>query len=255
MQVSSATDVQKLQLQHRSNTLLRRIEAWQNCQILFMPSVSALRDEWIELSSGPHPPEDVPLFLPSQLNGRAACPRTLEMIELRLREGQAHDALNELRQGLRSRAYMLKFKDRFLRGQGANTRACNCVKALDAKINSAADKYRVGYRSFTILSESLGHVGWKEKLRPLADADIRALTDTFDLRPGEGRRKVSWIWRTYGSSEQVTEDELSDGFQEGRSPSTNFVDTDLMPPDSNSCRMVQGTRTRTLLGRRGSAAV
>ena len=150
---------------------------------------------------------------------------------------------------------MLKFKDHFLRGQGANTQAHNCVKALDAKINSAADKYRVGYRSFTILSESLGHVGWKEKLCPLADADIRALTDTFDLCPGEGRWKVSWIWQTYGSSEQVTEDELSDGFQEGRSPSTNFVDTDLMPHNSNSCRMVQGTCTRTSLGRGGSTAV
>jgi len=189
-----------------------------------MPGVSALRDEWTELASGPHPPEDIPLFLPSQLNGRAACPRTLEMIELRLREGQAHDALNELCQGLRSRTYMLKFKDRFLRGQGANTRARNCVKALDVKINSAAAKYRVAYRSFATLSESLGHVGWKEKLHPLADEDIRALTDTFDLRPGEGRWKVSWIWRTYGSNERATEDELSDGFQEGESlPSTSLI--------------------------------
>jgi len=100
MQASSATDAQKLQLQHHSKTLLRHIEAWQNCQVLFMPGVSALRDEWTELASGPHPPKDVPLFLPSQLNGRATCPRTLEMIELRLKEGQAHDALNELRQGL-----------------------------------------------------------------------------------------------------------------------------------------------------------
>ena len=170
------------------------------------------------------PPKDVPLFLPSQLNSRAACPHTLEIIELQLREGQAHNALNELRQGLQSHTYMLKFKDHFLHGQGANTQAHNCVKALDAKINSAAAKYHVGYRSFTTLSESLGHVSWKEKLCPLADADICALTDTFDLRPGEGRRKVSWIWRTYGSSKQVTEDELSDGFLEGQSrPSTSLI--------------------------------
>ena len=201
-----------VQVQQRCNALLRRIEAWQQLQVLFMPRVNALREE---STRHPYSPEDIPLLLPSQLSGKAACSRSLELIEFQLREGQAHDALNDLRQGLRSRAYILKFKNRFLRGQGSNTRARNALKTLDAKINVAATKYRVAHRSLTTLSASLGRVGWQDKLRPLLDEDIRSLTDASDLQPGEGRRRVSWIWRMCGYSDQATENEAEVGFQEG----------------------------------------
>ena len=119
----SNTDSNQAQVQQCSNSLMRHIEAWHQIQDLFMLGVHTLRDEWTKFTNRPYSPEDVPLFLPLQIHGKAACPRRLEMIEFRLREGQAHDALNDLRQGLRSHAYMLKFKDRFLHGQGANTHA------------------------------------------------------------------------------------------------------------------------------------
>lgn len=194
---------------------MRRIEAWQQVQVLFMPGVSTLRSDWSESMDRPPAAESIPLFLPSQINGRAPCPQQLSMIEFRLREGQAHDALTDLRQGLRSRAYMLKFKDRFLRGQGANTRARNCLKVLDTKINAAATRYRVAYHALSILGPLLGQVGWKGHLRPLADDDICALSIGYELCPGEGRRRVSWIWRVCGYGEQATDNESDDGFQEG----------------------------------------
>ena len=114
------------------------------------------------------PPEDVPLFHPSQIHGKAACLCKLEMIKFRLREGQAHNALNDLPQGLWSRVYMLKFKDRFLRSQGANTHAWNCLKTLDARINAAATRYCMVYHALFTLSPLLGQVGWKNQLCPLA---------------------------------------------------------------------------------------
>ena len=201
-----------VQVQQRRNALLRRIEAWQQLQVLFMPRVNALREE---STRHPHSPEDIPLLLPSQLSGKVACSRSLELIEFQLREGQAHDTLNDLHQGLQSRAYILKFKNHFLRGQGSNTRAQNSLKTLDAKINAAATKYCVAHRSLTTLSASLGRVSWKDKLRPLLDEDIRPLTDASDLQPGEGRRRVSWIWRMCGYSDQAIENEAEVGFQEG----------------------------------------
>jgi len=81
-----------------------RIEAWQQVQDLFMPGVHTLRDELTQVTNRPQPPEDLLLFLPSQINGKTVCPRKLEMIEFRLREGQAFDALNDIHQGLHSRA-------------------------------------------------------------------------------------------------------------------------------------------------------
>ena len=110
---------------------------------------------------------------------------------------------------------MLKFKDCFLCGQGANTRARNCLKTLDVKINAAATKYRMAHRSLTVLGASLGLVGWQDKLHPLLDEDISSLTDAFDLWPGKGRHRVSWIWRMCGYSERAIENEADDSFQEG----------------------------------------
>lgn len=212
---SCATDTQQARAQQRSNLLIRRIEAWQQVQVLFMPGISTLWSDWSESMNRPPPAADIPLFLPSQVKGRASCPHLFDMIKFRLREGQGHDALNDLRQGLRSRAYMLKFKDRFLRGQGANTRARNCLKALDTKINTAATRYHVAYHALSILGPLLGQVGWKGQLHPLADDDICSLSIGYDLCPGEGRRHVSWIWRICGYSEQATDNESDDGFQEG----------------------------------------
>jgi len=134
------------------------------------------------------------------------------MVEFQLREGQAHDALNELRQALRSRSYMLKFKDRFLRGQGANTRARNCLKNVDAKVSASAAKYRSAYTALRILGPLLGQVGWQSKLRNLGDDDIRSMSDGGE--EGEGRRRLSWIWLLCGYADGDTHDAEDAGLQE-----------------------------------------
>jgi len=75
------TDAQQARFQQRTNLLMRRIEAWHQIQDLFMPGARILRDEWTEFTSRPHSPEDLPLFLPSQIHDKTACPRKLEVIE------------------------------------------------------------------------------------------------------------------------------------------------------------------------------
>jgi len=121
-----------------------------------MPGVNALQDKCTKVTSRSHSPEDIPL----QLNGGAACPCMLEVIKFQLREGQAHDTLNDLQQGLRSSAYILRFKDHFLRGQGANTQVHNCLETLDAKVDAAATRYCVAYQSLSALSASVGLIKW-----------------------------------------------------------------------------------------------
>ncbi|KIM60962.1 hypothetical protein SCLCIDRAFT_26283 [Scleroderma citrinum Foug A] len=172
------TDTQQAWVQQRSNLLMRHIEAWQQIQVLFIPGVNNL-----------------PLFLPSQMTGKAGCPRVLNMVEFQLREGQAHDSLNDLCQGLQSHTYILKFKDRFL-------------------WDAAATRYRIAYHVLCTLGPLLGQVGWRDELHPLADEDVCGLMNGYDLRPGEGRHRISWIWQVCGYSEQATENELDDGFQE-----------------------------------------
>ncbi|KAF8439266.1 hypothetical protein L210DRAFT_3646022 [Boletus edulis BED1] len=187
-----ATDRQKAQLQQRSNLLTRRIEAWVKIQTLFVPGVAGLREVIQGTRNAPHAdrlhhPQDFPLLLPSSISRHVSCDKTLEEIEWKLREGQAHNALNELRQALRSKAYMLKFKDCFLRGQGANTL----------------------HHALVILGDFLGKVGWKNQLRHLAGDDIRSMSDGIEGARSEGRRRMSWIWLVCGYSESDTEDDAA----------------------------------------------
>ena len=125
-----------------------------------------------------------------------------------------HDALNELRQALRSKAYMLRFKDRFLQGQGANTCVRNCLKNIDGKVLASASKYCAAYRALVVLGGLLNKVGWKNQLRHLADKDIRSMTDGTDDARSEGWRKLSWIWLVCGYSEGAVEDD-DEGVQDG----------------------------------------
>lgn len=210
-----------MHLQRRANVLTRRIDAWTKIQTLFIPGVASLRELAKDSrSSDADPlqhPQDYSLLLPSSIGRRVACDPNLEQIEWKLRMGQAHDALNELRQALRSRVYMLKFKDRFLRGQGANTRARNCLKSVDAKIQASAKKYRAAHHALTVLGDLLGKVGWKNQLRHLADEDIRSMTEGTGDAHSEGRRRLSWIWLVCGYAEGNlnVEDESDAGVQDG----------------------------------------
>ncbi|KAH0826244.1 hypothetical protein J3R83DRAFT_5708 [Lanmaoa asiatica] len=196
---SHATDQQKAKLLQRSNALMRRIEAWTDVQMLYIPRVVSLRAKTSLGSGAVQSPEHFHLWLPSALQRQIPCDRELEEIEWKLRVGQAHDALEELRQGLRSLSYMLRFKDRFLRGQGATTQARNCLALVGARIDLCAAKYRAAYGALLALSPLLGKVGWKSTFRPLEKEDIRCMTDGTDDRASEGRRRLSWIWIACGS--------------------------------------------------------
>ena len=73
----------------------------------------------------------------------------------------------------------------------------------------------MAYHTLCTLGPLLGQVGWRDELCLLADEDICGLTNGYDLHPGEGRRRVSWIWQMCGYGEQAMENEADDGFQEG----------------------------------------
>ncbi|KAI6008022.1 hypothetical protein EDC04DRAFT_2871559 [Pisolithus marmoratus] len=160
-----ATDTQKAKLQQCSNTLARCIEVWTKIHVLYVPSCG---------KAGA--PEDIPLYLPLQINHRFSCGHNLESIEFQLWEGQANDVLNELCQGLQSRAYMLKFKDCFLCGQGANTCAHNYLKNVDAKIDLSMAKYCATHHALCTLGPLLGKVGWQTALQLLVDNDIHSMS-------------------------------------------------------------------------------
>jgi len=191
-----AKDRQKTKLLLRSNALQRKIDAWATYQLLYCPGVGRLRAMTARDAEGQadRKPYDIPLWLPSQIKGQVDVNPHLQEVEWKLRHAQAYEALERLRSQLQVRAHLYSYKDRFVRGQGANTRARNTITILQAKIDATADEYRAAYDALTSLGVVLLRFGWKDELLPLNPEDVRDISDGL---PGEseGRRTMSWIWR------------------------------------------------------------
>ncbi|KAH7918389.1 hypothetical protein BV22DRAFT_1024674 [Leucogyrophana mollusca] len=207
--ISAGLDVEEQQatIQNRRNALTRKIDAWAKIQALYIPGVVALRvgsngtsgtEEEIEKA------ENQKLWLPSQLPRGVVCDQELRSIEWRLRYAQAGDALNELRQSLRLSSYLNRFKDRFLRGQGANTRARNTLKTVDAKSTACKARYRAAHAALHSLSPILNMVGWQNTFRALTDDDVKPMVDLLEAGT-EGRRQLTWIWTMRGAADNSDE--------------------------------------------------
>ncbi|KAG1740437.1 uncharacterized protein EDB91DRAFT_1237277 [Suillus paluster] len=144
-----------LELEEQHNTLRWRIDTWAKMQELYMPFLTALRaSESSILNNVAVAPEAIKLWLPSQISRTVACDARLQDIEWKLWYAQAHDALRSLCSNLCAQSAILKYKDRNLRGQGANTRAWNTLKAVEARIKAAASTYEHAHKSLTYYGEN-----------------------------------------------------------------------------------------------------
>jgi hypothetical protein len=200
---SGATDLQQTKLQHQMNVLQHRLEKWSSIQVLYMPLVARQRNKdgddpaLAESTAAELQPHRYKLWLPSSKPELSSV--LLQNDKWKLCYAQGFGALEELRQYLRLRSYLLDFKKNNIRGQGSNTRARNTLKGVEAKIQASAAKYRAAHTALKILGRSLGTVGWEGTLQVLKDEHIRGLSTREDGK-SEGRRTVSWIWQTIGVS-------------------------------------------------------
>ncbi|KAG6824960.1 hypothetical protein H0H92_005297 [Tricholoma furcatifolium] len=197
-------------IQLRANALQRKIAAWEKMNGLYIPGVDALsRTEERSAAAQKKPimPYTQTLWLPSKVHVKLVFDRHLAEVEWKLRVAQACEALDALRSNLQIRSHLYKFKDRFVRGQHANTRARNSIETVQARIQAATEEYRAAYvalNSLSILLSNAADLGelnvenWRLTLLPLEAGDIRELAEADNERTSEGRRVVSWIWRTLG---------------------------------------------------------
>ncbi|KAJ6610580.1 hypothetical protein B0H10DRAFT_1883358 [Mycena sp. CBHHK59/15] len=218
------TDKQRTAMLERTSKLRRKIFAWIDIQILFFPHVTRVRDLEDESRARAAKTQPVPgvkvheiaLWLPSAISGRAGsedvpCNREVMNFEYRLRVGQAHEALHEIRRQLLVRTHLYKLKDNHTRGVKANTRSQDKIDALNDRIRRAAEQYRAARRALVVLGRVLGEKEWERVLKPLHEDDVRGLprASFADPERQKGRkgnskrrktkkarvvREVSWIW-------------------------------------------------------------
>lgn len=195
-------------LQEKRNLLYRRIDAWRRVQDNLLPSVALYRASFVPpvaevdmtvtgTTSSPLNAEDLPLFLPSSLIPISTGPpepevKQLAIIEARLREAQADDALAELRKHLRVRQALFQYKKVHVTGTGQrpNTRARAIISQQTAKVVRCAERYRASHKSLVALDPG---GSWATRLKPLLDRDVRHPSEREE-NEGEGYRVVSWIW-------------------------------------------------------------
>lgn len=193
-----------------------------------MPEVSALRAQE-ELAAAARaneiPSFNIPLYLPSSLPLRfRPASSKLRIYEFRLRRAQAYEALEELRRHLRLRTHMWHFKDRNVAGQRANTRSLGLLTRTQTKVAISTAKYVRARAAVLSLAQLTQEVGQPDpQLKELKDEDVRAFADDTDKLAeaqktkkqkqglGEGKKKLSWIWKVVG----VAEDTANEGLQEG----------------------------------------
>lgn len=142
---------------------------------------------------------EVDLWLPSTIGKKRPCDPQLQECEWDIREGQAHDALHELRQYLRLETFLRKRKKDWDRGVRQNTRSQTAVRQSQVKIEASSAKYRAAHGALCHLAPLLSKPdAWTKVLKPLADDDVKGIPLAGI---GEGRVRLSWIWLTAGAGE------------------------------------------------------
>lgn len=197
-----ATARQLSTMAERSNVLRRRISAWVDTQKVFVPEaeVRRLQHQLAETAvDGNSAKEayDIPLLLPPSLPP-SACPSDIREYEAKLREGQAYDALEELRRYLRIRSYLYKRKDRYSRGVAQNTRSNTAIKRAEAGVKQAEVKYNIAWDVLVSLCGETTPANtktdaWRRDLLALKSKDVRGLTEGL-YGESEGSRTISWVW-------------------------------------------------------------
>lgn len=191
-------DRELTQVQLKSNTIVKKVDAWYRYLQLYVPASLVLREEFASSSKKTTKPYDLPLWLPSEIGRRAPVPKHLANIEYRLRTAQAQDALTTIRRNLQRRVTVWDLKDRWLRGQGAHTKALNLLSTLQKKIKSAKEEYVQARVAILALAALLGKKDADKVFLPLADEDLVPLTpDSVLTAPSKGQTRESgksWIW-------------------------------------------------------------
>ncbi|KAK7029968.1 CxC2 domain-containing protein [Favolaschia claudopus] len=214
------TVTQKRLMLERCSKLRRKVLSWMETQTQFMPSVAVVRAEASAKRQSPIQPaagelvQDIPLLMPSTLAPDVACPRELQEFEFRLREGQAHEALYEMRHQLLIRTHEYKWKDEQNHNVRDGTRSHTKLKLIEDRLTRASTTYRVAWGALKVLGSRLGKQGWEGTLQVLEDGDVRGMPEATFRKPGKRRKEtasarkkrkktqspISWIWLADGSA-------------------------------------------------------
>lgn len=236
---------QQLVFTKRRTALLKQIHKFRQIQQVYMPRLRLVLSEAqkkVYDGNGEQMVEATRLFMPSELAmgtiRSMACVPGLAEVEARMRYGEASEALEAVRHGLRTRTMTNRYKLRNYTGQGqaAMTRGQGILRHINIGIHLAKTRYRYARAALVVLR---GHGAWEQELRVLDDDDVRALNEraltaeekeqnkhwaeiggafieggiarAAGLAAGEGSHTLSWIWYAVGKAKEENDPRLTEG--------------------------------------------
>ncbi|VDB96562.1 unnamed protein product [Peniophora sp. CBMAI 1063] len=255
---SGGTSDQALARKHALNAIWRDIVRLREGQKDLLPEIySALTLD--ERDPDRQAALTVKLFLPSGAPDKdiSLTSDATRGLEARLRWQSMIEALSRLRQQLRLRGCLNKFKLTHITGQTNNTRAREAQDVVNANVTRAADAYRRHREAYESL---VGKGEWEQTMRKLEDSDCRGLGDRlleqmeelseYNVQrflagrrdadsSGETRYLLPWIWynRTEESGLAIT-DELMVEWCKSRARAQHWVE-EIRLLDEEMRRVVQ----------------
>ncbi|KAK7045904.1 hypothetical protein VNI00_007335 [Paramarasmius palmivorus] len=184
---TTPTSQQASDIVDRRARLRRLLSQFVAKQSAYMPIVGTLRLP--DATSLPDV-EILPLYLPSELSDEQLklCPSgsRLNTIELRLRNAQCSESLEDVRNHLLIRTRLLSYKGAHARHQDRLTRANALIGANEKKVKLHARRYQEAWTAIRTLCRRDGqNHGWRE----LKYTDLRCMEDEEDGRTGVPRKK------------------------------------------------------------------
>jgi hypothetical protein len=164
--------------------------------------------------------------MPSAIASHVQCDESLQHYEFDLRNGQAFTALGTMRNGLIVRTHEYQYRDVSLHSVKAKTQLATRVSAIQARVDRAADEYRVARAALVSLGTLLKHHEWEANWKVLKKEDVRGRPSAVfgdEERRTKGRKKkkaklspeeearrmtqtvedklgMSWIWKVEGKT-------------------------------------------------------
>jgi hypothetical protein len=174
--------------QQARKKLQRELISWRRIQFASCPRLK----QYIG-AVDPISPEKEELMLPSYFDQHmheSLGLTSLAAIEYQLREGQAYDALEDVREKIKIFNANLDFKKANVFGQRANTRAQAFLSQLSADKVSGAEKYRVARRALIRLGLSESDTSLQE----LHDDQLYGKDASRPARLGDSKKEDPWFW-------------------------------------------------------------
>jgi len=140
-------------------------------------------------------PENLMLYLPSNFRSyqrKELGWQELGNMELQLREGQANDSLERLRECLAEKSLRFRTQLRSAKGQKKTTRAWDSIHRMEDQIKQVV----VVYRAARDAIRELGEAADLERFQEIKKSDLKMSGDIVEeQRVGQRSSVLPWFWR------------------------------------------------------------